>query len=136
MLVAARLVCAPTGHAAPPAEAATSAIVPAADTATATRLVAAVGDIVAPEPGIIRAVGVRRTAAQRDRLAGLRGVLRFSGRAICRHRLRYFSCRGRRNSTRRAYPHTRPLTRSNTPLFSQSAGQAIPVPVRPFGIRV
>ena len=75
-LVAATLLCAPAGDAAPPADATTSVIAQAADPATATRLVAAVGGTVTHELEIIRAVGARLTASQRDRLAGLQGVLR------------------------------------------------------------
>ena len=75
-LVAATLLCAMAGQAAPPADATTSVIVQAADPATATRLVATVGGTVTHELDIIRAVGARLTATQRDRLAGLQGVLR------------------------------------------------------------
>jgi hypothetical protein len=64
------------GDSAPPVETTTSVIVQAADVANASRLVAAVGGTVTHELGISRAAGARLTAAQRDRLAGLQGVLR------------------------------------------------------------
>ena len=83
-LVAATLPGATAGHAAPPAEATTSVIVQASDTATATRLVDSVGGTVTHELGIIRAAGARLTATQRDRLAGMQGVLRLyeNGRVL------------------------------------------------------
>jgi hypothetical protein len=75
MLVATALPVGAAGHAASPAEPTASVIVQAADAASAARLVGAVGGIVTHELGIIRAVGARLTAAQRDRLAGFQDVL-------------------------------------------------------------
>lgn len=75
MLVAAALLGGGAGQSAMPAETTSSAIVQAGDAASAARRVEAVGGTVTHELGIIRAVGARLTAAQRDRLAGLRGVL-------------------------------------------------------------
>ena len=74
-LLVAVLLGTTAGHSAPPVKTPTSLIVQAADSATASRLVAAVDGTVTHELGIIRAVGARLTAAQRDRLAGMQGVL-------------------------------------------------------------
>jgi len=76
MLCAATLLVAATGHAAPPVETTSSVIVQAADAATASRLVAAMGGIVTHESSTIGVVGARLSAAQRDRRAGMQGVLR------------------------------------------------------------
>ena len=75
MLVAAALLGGGAGQSATPVETTSSAIVQASDAVSAARLVEAAGGTVTHELGIIRAVGARLTAAQRDRLAGLQGVL-------------------------------------------------------------
>lgn len=72
----AALLGATSGSSAPPAAAAPRVIVQATDAASAKRLVDSVGGTGTPDASVGRAVGVLPSAAQRDRRAGLQGVLR------------------------------------------------------------
>lgn len=77
--IVAALLGATAGSSAPPAETTSRVIVQATDAASAKRPAGSVGGPATDDRGIIRAVGARPKAAQRDRLAGLEGVLHTRG---------------------------------------------------------